>query len=763
MSIFVMAMGLGLCINMYGVLSSLAFKTLDYPNADRLVAVERVENGVEHSISSLRAYDFRYFLDRQTTLDNPSGYQLGSTNVSTGEHAERVNTAFVLANLFSFAPVNPLFGRLLIDEDNQADAPLVTLISYDLWERYFGAEPDIIGNQVRINGAPHTIVGVLPVGYQFPFDQDLWVPLKFPLDPHPSDLRNDLGMVGHLKPGITLAEANREFRDFARQLEIDFPATHTGFSTKVWPYTQTIMSNIMAIVYLMSGAALFILLLACANVGGLMLVRASERNKEVAVRRSLGAPKYRIIQLVMMETFVICAFAACIGIPLAGLGLEYANVELAKVGGSQTPFWFNFEIDAELLLLTVFATVVVAVATSIVPAAKASGVECVEVLKEGTRSGQGRKLARLVKTLVVAEIFLAVSLLTVAGSMVAVGISAANADYGLATEGFVTGRAEPSDENYPEPHLYYESLLAELRSNPDVMKSSGATSIPGSYSLQLPMATEGLANQEPGRYPSVGAVVVADEYFDTIGVRMIAGRDFDAGETAESERVAIVSKALADTLWHNENPIGKRIRLRPEDSDTNWLTVVGMIPSITQGQPFNLMLTQMNVYLPLAQTESNRLRIIIRGSGKPAEQIEALEKAAATVDPFTPVYDSETLDSRLANEISGIRFIGNQFLAFALVTVILAATGIYGVMSRSSTLRTHEIGVRRALGATNGDIIKMLLVQGAGFVIVGAACGLLLGLFGVRQITALAITGAASPLPWIVAAVLGLVRRRGFL
>ena len=366
-------------------------------------------------------------------------------------------------------------------------------------------------------------------------------------------------------------------------------------------------------------------------------------------------------------------------------------------------------------------------------------------------------MARLVKTLVVAEIFLAVSLLTVAGSMVAVGISAANADYGLATEGFVTGRAEPSDENYPEPHLYYESLLAELRSNPDVMKSSGATSIPGSYSLQLPMATEGLANQEPGRYPSVGAVVVADEYFDTIGVRMIAGRDFDAGETAESERVAIVSKALADTLWHNENPIGKRIRLRPEDSDTNWLTVVGMIPSITQGQPFNLMLTQMNVYLPLAQTESNRLRIIIRGSGKPVEQIEALKKAAAKVDPFTPVYDSETLDSRLANEISGIRFIGNQFLAFALVTVILAATGIYGVMSRSSTLRTHEIGVRRALGATNGDIIKMLLVQGAGFVIVGAACGLLLGLFGVRQITALAITGAASPLPWIVAAVLGLV------
>ena len=756
-SIFVMALGLGLCINIYGTISTVAFKTLDVPNADRLVAVHSVEGAIESGGSSIRIHDLLYFRDRQTSLEALAAFSSSSVNVSTGESSQRVAASMVLAELFALAPVEPLLGRLLITDDNHPDAAPVVLLGHDLWTQHYNAQSDIIGQQARIDGEWHTIVGVLPKGYEFPMYQDLWLPMKLPVNPRPGELNGLVTLVGHLKQGVTLDDAHKEFRDLARQLEIDHPATHTNRSTKVWPFTQAQMSNSMGIIRIMFAAGVFILLLACINMGSLMVARGSERTKELAVRRALGAPRSRLVRLVMMETLIICAFAAIVGVPAAGLGLEYADLALTQIGSGQIPFWWHFELDAELLFAALALTTATALATGLWPAMKASGVDCVAVLREGTRSGQGRTMSRLIRTLVVIEIFLAVSLLTIAGTMIVTGAQAVSADYGVATDGFVTVRITPSESEYPEvSHRYYESLISELTKEPNIKEAAVSTALPGSYATPVPMAREGINDQQQGQYPTVYAVVVSHGFFGLLDHPVIAGRDFDAADTADNLPVAIVSQAFAKTHWKDENPVGKRMKLRPAN-DTPWLTIIGVVPSIVQGQPIAAVASMNAVYLPMNQRDSNAMLVLAKGVGSIADQIESIRQAAARIDPHTPIYDGKTLNARLSEGVAGLRFMSNQFLAFALVTIILASIGIYGVMARSSALRSHEIGVRRALGATNGAIIKMLLFQGAGLVVAGAAFGIIVSYLGMGQLSLLQVVGHESPLLYVMAGVLVLV------
>jgi predicted permease len=735
LTVFVMSAGLGLTIYMFSLVNLLAYKNLDITDYDRLVIVDATDNGIEDNGGTIATHDFDYYKARQQSYGVFSAYTHYTANFAYQNLSVRYDAAALEQDALALFDGIPVYGRTFSDEDMLEGSANVAIISYQIWQEVFDLQESALETVVQINGLPTRIIGVMSQGYAYPVQQQLWSPLKLARNNRPGE-GEVVTVAAKLKPGVSLSDAQAELSLYAQELAEQYPETNANTGIHSRTLVQQMMDNSMQIVYMLIGATAFILALIITNVGNLMLVRAIERRKEVAIRMALGGSREKIVMQMLMETLIICVVSGFFGIMIAGLGLDLTYPIFQGFAG-WVASWWTFELGRQELLGALWIILGTALLTGLIPAIRASGANINTVLRDGTRGAQSKSAGKLSKILIVSEVFLSCTLLIFAGAMIIAMKQAINADYGIDPRGFLTARFALVGDEYTETqgrHLYHERLIETLKSQPNVVDATVGSALPGRGTGRQPYLIEGLEIQN-GNYPRGYFMTVANNYFDTLDVPIVEGRAFDERDQADTQRVVIISSSLANRYWQNESAIGKRIKTNPNSEEDEWFTIVGVSQHLLHAQPFADGNMRPSIYVPNSQLSYSFQYIAIKTDSDPNQLRQMLSGIAAKVDPNVPFFEVKTLKKRLRDRVGGIAFIGQLFVIFGIFALILAAAGIYGVMSRNVLGRIHEFGIRRALGAEESTLFKMVLKQSSVLLVIGLAAGGGIGFVGIKVLS----------------------------
>jgi putative ABC transport system permease protein len=747
-TIVVLAIGLGLSIYMFSIINMLAYKQLDIPHYERLVMIDAVVDGMENQ-GNVYAHDYDYMKQRQQSFEAFSAYISISLSLSNGKEAQRYEGAYIEPTAFSLFGGHAHLGRMFIDSDvkkafvdteRTPDHSDAVIISYQVWQEYYNENPDVIGKTVQVNGKVHTVIGVMNKGFAYPMNESVWVPVKVAANQQAGQGGWQVSIAALLKPDVTLEMAQRELMTYSKEITEKYPESNTSVSVFSRTLVKMVMDNSMMIVHLLTGATIFIMALVIANVGNLMLARAMERNKEVAIRSALGAPRSRIIRQMLFETLIICFIGGFFGIILAGWGLDITRPLFQTFGGGVS--WWTFSLGAEELTIAGGIIFVTAMLTGLFPAIKASNADINSTLRDGTRGAQSKSSAKLTKVLVSAEIFLSCALLILAGVMIFGVNDAINADYGFKPKGMLTARFTLNTDNYKrtaERNIYHQQLINLLKQEPGIENATTASALPGRSSGRQSIQIEDMSNQNK-QYPRSYFMTISKNYFEFLGVPILEGRAFNDADTVESLPVVIVSSRFAKKFWPESSAIGKRIKTEPNNPDSEWRTIVGVSNHLIHSQPFGEEQFRPAIYVPNAQLAYQYQYVALKTALEPYQLQKTLVDIAAKVDSNIPLYHVYSLSDRLENRVGAMVFVGKIFIIFGVLALILAAAGIYGIMSRSVTQRTQEFGVRRALGAIDKDIYQLLIKQGLTMLISGISVGAVLGYFAVNMLSGVLLT-----------------------
>jgi predicted permease len=747
-TIVVLAIGLGLSIYMFSIINMLAYKQLDIPHYERLVMIDAVVDGMENQ-GNVYAHDYDYIKQRQQSFEAFSAYISISLSLSNGKEAQRYEGAYIEPTAFSLFGGQAHLGRMFIDSDvkkafvdteRNPDHSDVVIISYQVWQEYYNESPDVIGKNVQVNGKVHTVIGVMNEGFAYPMNESVWVPVKVAENQQAGQGGWSVSIAALLKPDITLEMAQRELMTYSKEITEKYPESNTNVSVFSRTLVKMVMDNSMMIVHLLTGATIFIMALVIANVGNLMLARAMERNKEVAIRSALGAPRSRIIRQMLFETLIICFIGGFFGIILAGWGLDITRPLFQTFGGGAS--WWTFALGAEELTIAGGIIFLTAMLTGLFPAIKASNADINSTLRDGTRGAQSKSSAKLTKVLVSSEIFLSCALLILAGVMIFGVNDAINADYGFKPKGMLTARFTLNSDNYKrtaERNIYHQQIINLLKQEPGIENATTASALPGRSSGRQSIQIEDMSNQNK-QYPRSYFMTISKNYFEFLGVPILEGRAFNDADTLESLPVVIVSSRFAKKFWPESSAIGKRIKTEPNNPDSEWRTIVGVSKHLIHSQPFGEEQFRPAIYVPNAQLAYQYQYVALKTALDPYQLQKTLIDTAAKVDSNIPLYHVFSLSDRLENRVGAMVFVGKIFIIFGVLALILAAAGIYGIMSRSVTQRTQEFGVRRALGAIDKDIYQLLIKQGLTMLISGICVGAVLGYFAVNMLSGVLLT-----------------------
>jgi len=747
-TIVVLAIGLGLSIYMFSIINMLAYKQLDIPHYERLVMIDAVVDGMENQ-GNVYAHDYDYMKQRQQSFEEFSAYISISLSLSNGKEAQRYDGAFIEPKAFSVFGGQAHLGRTFIDSDvkkafvdteRSPDHSDVVIISYQVWQEYYNKSPEVIGKTVQVNGKIHTVIGVMNEGFAYPMNESIWVPIKVAENQKAGQDGWQVSIAALLKPGVTLARAQQELMTYSKELTEKYPESNTNVTVHSRTLVQMVMDNSMMIVYLLTGATVFIMALVIANVGNLMLARAMERSKEVAIRSALGAPRSRIIRQMLFETLIICFIGGFFGIILAGWGLDITRPLFQTFGGGVS--WWTFALGTEELSIAGFIIFFTALLTGLFPAIKASNTDINSTLRDGTRGAQSKSSAKLTKVLVSSEIFLSCALLILAGVMIFGVNDAINADYGFKPKGMLTARLTLNTDDYKmtlDRNLYHQRLIQSLKKEPGIEDATTASALPGRSSGRQSIQIEDMANQDK-QYPRSYFMTISKNYFEFLGVPILEGRSFNDSDTINSLPVVIVGANFAKQFWPNSSAIGKRIRTNPSNPESEWRTIVGVSKHLIHAQPFGDEQFRAAIYVPNSQLAYQYQYVAIKTALDPYQLQKTLVDTAAKVDSNIPLYHVFSLSDRLERRVGAMVFVGKIFIIFGVLALVLAAAGIYGLMSRSVTQRTQEFGVRRALGAIDKDIYQLLLKQGLTMLVSGISVGAALGYFAVNMLSGVLLT-----------------------
>jgi predicted permease len=747
-TIVVLAIGLGLSIYMFSIINMLAYKQLDIPHYERLVMIDASVDGMENQ-GNVNAHDYDYMKQRQQSFEEFSAYISISLSLSNGKEAQRYDGAFIEPKAFSVFGGQAHLGRTFIDSDvkkafvdteRNPDHSDVVIISYQVWQEYYNKNPEVIGKTVQVNGKIHTVIGVMNEGFAYPMNESIWVPVKVAANQKAGQDGWQVSIAALLKPGVTLAMAQKELMVYSKELTEKYPESNTNVFVHSRTLVQMVMDNSMMIVYLLTGATVFIMALVIANVGNLMLARAMERSKEVAIRSALGAPRSRIIRQMLFETLIICFIGGFFGIILAGWGLDITRPLFQTFGGGVS--WWTFALGTEELCIAGFIIFFTALLTGLFPAIKASNTDINSTLRDGTRGAQSKNSAKLTKVLVSSEIFLSCALLILAGVMIFGVNDAINADYGFKPEGILTARLTLNTDDYKTTvnrNLYHQRLIQSLKKEPGIDDATTASALPGRSSGRQSIQIEDMANQDK-QYPRSYFMTISKNYFEFLGVPVLEGRAFNDSDTIDSLPVVIVGANFAKQFWPNTSAIGKRIRTNPSNPESEWRTIVGVSKHLIHAQPFGDEQFRSAIYVPNSQLTYQYQYVAIKTALNPYQLQKTLIDTAAKVDSNIPLYHVFSLSDRLERRVGAMVFVGKVFIIFGVLALVLAAAGIYGLMSRSVTQRTQEFGVRRSLGAIDKDIYQLLLKQGFTMLVSGISVGAVLGYFAVNMLSGVLLT-----------------------
>ncbi|HYL06565.1 MAG TPA: ADOP family duplicated permease [Thermoanaerobaculia bacterium] len=721
-SLVALGLGLGLTTATFSIVDGLLLRGLPFPESDRIVLLgyENPARGMNGSPVDL--HDFADWASRQRSFEGLGAFDVGTATLTVTGGAVRLNASSMTAGVLRLLRAAPALGRGFTRRDEVPGAQPVALLGWRAWRDQFGGDPGIVGRAVRLNGQPATVVGVMPEGFLFPREEELWTPMTNDLAATARGQGDPVVVLGRLRRGVTLRRAQAEMMAIARAIELEHPQTNAGLGVLALPYVEFAMGSPVKLALLTTlGAVLSVLLIACCNVASLGMARAAQRGREIAVRTAMGAGRARIAAQLLVESMLLAIAGAALGLGLARFAIVSFNRGLVAMG---PPFWDRVALDPAALLFALAATFAAGLVSGLAPALHASRTDVDQALRDEGRGSTSRRLGWFNQLVVVAELALCCALLVGTGLMVKSVIKAQTLKLGFARRGILTFRVAVFPQRVPRPAdraAFYGKLLGRLAALPGVQAAAGAETLPGSSSGSAPYAVEGQVYRSAADQPQAHAVAISPGLFAAYRAPLLAGRDFGPLDTAATLPVVIVNRGLARRAWPGQNPLGKRLRLA-RDAGERWRTVVGVAPDLKMDGLLDRR--PEGFYLPVSQRGPERLSFALRTAAPPLALAPAARAAVAALDRDTPIYFVQTMDRMLDDDRAGTSLFGGVFTAFGLAALLLAAVGIYGVIALAIGRRTQEIGIRMALGAGRRDILAMLLRQAVVQLGLGLGCGL---------------------------------------
>jgi predicted permease len=746
-AILTLAMGIGANTAIFSVVNALLLRPLPYVDSERLVLLsEKLPTGARWSAC------YPNYADWRARAQSFEGMAVGwseSFTLTSGEKAVLTPGYVVNWNFFQLLGVKPQRGRLFIEADDRYGAARTLIISHGFWQGRMGGDANVIGKTLRLTNETYTVIGVLPPGFEYFEAADVYTPLGLYLSPDsPHAVRGshafDFYAVARLKPGVTVEQANSEMDAIGRQLAREYPNVNEGRSAQAERLQDVMSESVRQSLWVLLGAVGFILLIACINVANLLLVRAAERQKELAVRLTLGAGRWRIVRQLLCESLLIAGLGGACGLLIGRWMLD----GLLGLAPPEIPHLSRVGLDNYVLLFTLGIAALTSLLCGLLPALQASKTDLQSALKAGGRLTAGASREGTRKALVIAEVGLSLVLLVGAGLLIRSMSNLLHVDLGFDADNLLTMRLNLAEGKYnPQTmRVFYDECLARVNAVPGVRSAALTRSFPinGSNWGGVFIAAD---KPVPTRadMPVSDKIRVSPTYFETIGMRLLRGRSFSAADTPESAPVTVINEALARRIWPNEDPIGKRIKPDLPEGDEPWREVIGVVNDVKMDgvdRP-----APMQMYLLYSQMPYEYLGLAVRAERDPATIATAVEKAIRAIDRDIPIYSIFTMDQLLGNSLAQRRLTLILLASFAALALLLAAVGIYGVISYAVRQRSHELGIRIALGAQTRDVLALILKQGLQLALIGIGLGLVAAfaltrwmeslLFGVRPTDAM--------------------------
>ncbi len=713
-AVVVLTFGIGLTTAGFSIVYGALLKGLPFPGGERIVVVYRNNPAQNQRQIGVPYPDYLDYRAQQHSFETVAGYYSGTVNVSGTGDAERYIGSWVTASTFDVASTRPVLGRVFRPGEDAPGGGAVAVIGYGMWQRRFGGDPGVLGKTLRANGTPFTIVGVMPAGYRFPDDADLWLPLQFD-----AGMQRGAGqwllVAGKLKPGVTVDQANADLGVIARRLQQQYPATNKDIGAVAERFVDAYVGpQPHQLLYTMMGAMFFVLLIACANVANLLLDRAMHKTREVGIRVALGAPRGAVVRQFLTEALVLSAAAAVLGTGFAAIGITVFNRAIAD---AQPPFFVDIRLHPAVLLFTAGVGLLATLLSGAIPAFQSSRADINEVLKDESRGSSSLHLGRVSRALVVFEIALSCGLLVAAGLMIKSVTRLRTMDPGFRVQNLFTARLGfPSGySDTLAQRQFFENLRERLAGLPGARSVSLSSGLPGiqgnAGSNGGAFTVEGATYNADRDVPNARWIAAAPGFLETFAIPVLRGRGIATTDRPESDPVAVVNRGFADKYFPKGDAIGRRIRQGGRPSTQPWMTIVGIVPTTFSGDPEQPF--EPTYYAPMSQHYTSFVSIAVQTGGEPLALTSAVRGAVQSLNPDIPLYWVYSMDEALARPTWYIRVFGTLFMILGLIALFIAAVGLYAVMAFSVSRRTREVGIRMALGAGAGDVVGLVLRQGA--------------------------------------------------